>query len=289
MNSNHNTNRRTFLKAAAGALALIGWGLRADTSRRVQNVGLQLYTVRREMVRDFSGTLAKIAALGYREMEFAGYFGNSPREVRRILDDLGMTSPATHVPLPLIRNNLEAEIEAALVIGQKYIVVPFIPAAERSVEHYHRHAELLNRAGSACRETGLQMGYHNHSFEFVASGGQIPGGQIPGGQIPYDILLSETDAELVAMEMDLFWIIYAGVDPIPYFNAHPGRFAMLHVKDMDSSRKMVDVGSGGIDFSKLFSYQDTAGFKHYFVEHDNPSDGLTSVAASIGALRKVVF
>ena len=288
-------SRRTLLKAAAAlSMAAVPWGLHAAPSRRLKNIGLHLYTLRREMAQDFTGTLAKVAALGYSEMEFAGYFDKSSKEVRQILDQLGMTSPATHIPLPMIRDNLETEIETALIIGQKYMVVPFIPPNERTLDHYHRNAELLNRAGEACKSAGLQMGYHNHNFEFAAT----------DSQIPYDILLAETDPELVAMEMDLFWIMYAGVDPIPYFKKHPGRFAMLHVKDMDSSRRMVDVGSGSIDFAELFSYRNTAGFKHYFVEHDNPGgrrsggrrtgggragDGLTSVAASIKALRNLVF
>jgi len=277
---NNLQNRRAFLKAtaAAGTIAVIPWSLAAK-SRRVGNIGLQLYTLRSEMAQDFEGTLAKVAALGYSEMEFAGYYGKSPKQVRRILDQMGMTSPATHVQLQAIRDNLDNEIETAVAIGQRYIVVPSVPSSERSIEHYHRHAELLNRAGEICRRSGLQMGYHNHSFEFAAT----------GDQNPYDILLTETDPDLVTMELDLFWIYYAGADPNAYFKKYPKRFSMLHVKDMDTQRNMVDVGRGNIDFAELFSYADTAGFKHYFVEHDDPDDGMKSVATSINSLSKLVF
>ena len=170
------------------------------------------------MAADFEGTLAKVAQLGYKEMEFAGYFGKSAQQVRRTLDQLGMTSPASHIQLTAVRENLAGEIEFAATLGQRYIVVPSLPGNERTLSDYQRHAQLLNRAGEACQQAGLKMGYHNHDFEF----------EVIDGQGPYDILLNETEPELVDMEMDLFWIVNAGVDPKTYFESHAGRFAMLH-------------------------------------------------------------
>ena len=247
--------------------------------RRVERPGLQLYTLREAMAEDFEGTLARVAELGFREMEFAGYFGRDAATVRETLDRNGLVSPATHIPLEAVREDLAAQIDFAAALGQQYIVVPFLSANERSLDDYRRLAETLNRAGEQCRGAGLKMGYHNHDFEFEST----------GGRIPYDLLLEETEAELVDMELDLFWIVHAGLDPLTYFAAHPGRFSMLHVKDRDADGTMVDVGSGEIDFAAIFAARETAGIQHYFVEHDNPGDGFDSVANSIGHLRELEF
>ena len=277
----HAQSRRNFLKTAAiaGVAAAAPWQRVLAQSRRVGSIGLQLYSLRTEMEQDFEGTLSRLAELGFEEMEFAGYFDKSPAEVRRILDGVGMTSPAAHIQLTAIRKNLEREIETAATIGQKYIVVPSVPGNERSIDDYQRHADLLNRAGEAGKAVGIQMGYHNHNFEFEEQ----------AGKTGYDTLLNSTEPALVKMEMDLYWIVDAGEDPIPYFEKHPGRFAMLHVKDRAGDGSMVDVGRGGIDFAKLFSYADVAGFEHYFIEHDNPDDGINSIAYSYNNLSRIRF
>lgn len=273
--------RRRFLQSSAtlGLAATVPWSLSSAQSRKVERVGLQLYTLRNEMSEDFAGTLARVAELGFKEMEFAGYMGHSAAQVRGMLDANGLTSPASHIQLQAIRDNLNGEIDTALTLGQKYIVVPILPPNERTIVDYHRHAEALNRAGEVCKAAGLKMGYHNHDFEFA----------IVQGQRPYDILVEETDPALVAMELDLFWISKAGIDPVEYINKYPGRFTMLHVKDMDTLGRMADVGKGTIKFAELFSRVDTGGFEHYFVEHDNPGNGLVSIAFSIYTVRNLRF
>jgi sugar phosphate isomerase/epimerase len=280
MNRSQRSRRRAIGQLTTlGAAVLAPWKQTLGQLRTVENIGLQLYTLRRELAGDFEGTLARVAELGYREVEFAGYFERDPAAVRRTLDLLGLSSPAAHIQLQALRDNLQGEIETALALGQQYIVVPIVPDTERSLDHYHRHADFLNRAGEACREAGLVMGYHNHAFEFERT----------DGQLPYDILLNETDPELVAMEMDLFWISYAGVDPVAYFERFPGRFPMLHVKDLGAGRSMQSVGEGNIDFARLFAFQETAGFRHFFVEHDNPDDAVASITTSIRNLRGLVY
>ena len=276
-----NQGRRQLLQAGTllGSAALLAPGSLLAQSRRVYHPGLQLYTLRNEMAGDFEGTLARVASLGFREMEFAGYFNRSAAQVRRILDDNGLVSPAAHIQMTAVRNNLQAEIEWANTLGQRYIVVPILAPNERTLDDYRRHADTLNRAGEACRAAGLKMGYHNHSFEF----------ELTDGQVPYDVLLQETDPALVDFELDLYWITNAGVDPLPYFQRYPGRFTMLHVKDMGSDGSMVDVGSGQIDFEGLFAQRDEAGFEHFFVEHDNPGDGIRSISNSIRALQAMRF
>ena len=275
-------SRRDFLKKATvvSAIAASPLGLAYAQGRRVENVGLQLYSLRAEMAEDFEGTLEQLAELGFKEMEFAGYHGKSAAEVRRLLDGFGMTSPAAHIQLGAIRNNLQQEIETAATLGQKYIVVPSVPGDERTLEHYEHHADTLNRAGEQARQAGIQMGYHNHDFEFVVQ---------EEGKIGYDYLTYLTEPDLVAFEMDLYWIIHAGRDPIPYFNEFPGRFPMLHVKDRTAEGQMVDVGRGVIDFADIFSHADSAGFEHYFIEHDFPTDGVNSIAYSYNTVNNIRF
>lgn len=277
-----NLSRRRFLQSSAivGAMANSPWNLVSAQSRRVERVGLQLYTLRTAMAEDFEGTLAKVAELGYKEMEFAGYHGRSPAEVRRTLDGLGMTSPAAHIQLAAIRNNLEGEIEAAVTLGQKYVVVPAVPGDERGYDDFLRHAETLNRAGVAAKAAGLKMGYHNHSFEFEVQS---------EGETGYGALLRLCEEDLVSFELDLFWAVNAGQSPTDIFAAHPGRFQMVHVKDRAIDGTMVDVGSGLIDFAEIFSHSDAAGIEHYFVEHDTPGDGIRSVSNSISAINAIRF
>ncbi len=273
--------RRQLFRAlgAAFAASALGGSNALAQGRRVDKVGLQLFTLRAEMAGDFDGTLARVAEMGYREMEFAGYFGRGASAVRQALADNGLVSPAAHVPLDAIRGNLAAEIEFAAAVGQRYLVVPSLPVDERGLDDYRRLAATLNSAGEECRRAGLKMGYHNHDFEFEAA----------DGRIPYHVLLEETDPELVDMELDLFWVVHAGFDPLALFAAHPGRFGMLHVKDRDAAGAMVDVGGGEIDFAGIFAQVQSAGFRHYFVEHDNPGDGFASVANSLGYLRELEF
>ena len=274
-------SRRHFLKQSSVASVLAfspSMAIQAQ-NRKVSRIGLQLYSLRNEMAADFEGTLQKVAELGYKEMQFAGYHGRSPEHVRRLLDQLGLTSPAAHVSLNIVKEDLEKQIDIARELGQKYIVIPSIPADERTLSHYENHAKTLNEAGKKCKEAGLTVAYHNHSFEF----------EMQNNKIGYDYLLSLTDPNLVSFELDLYWAVNADVDPISIFKKHPGRFPMVHVKDRNAQGQMVDVGRGIINFSEIFSHSDTAGIKHYFVEHDYPDDGINSIAYSFNALSNINF
>jgi sugar phosphate isomerase/epimerase len=273
-------SRRAFLRhSVLLSAACTPLGNSLAQGRQITRPGLQLYTLRNELAQDFEGTLARVAALGYKEMEFAGYFDRTPAEIRAILDRNGLTSPAAHIQLAAVRNDLDAMIESALTIGQRYIVIPFLQPNERTLGDFERLIETLNHAGEAARSAGLKMAYHNHDFEFTPI----------DGHIPYELLLEQTDPELVDFELDLYWIRYAGVDQTRYFDKYPGRFSMLHVKDMSANRDMADVGRGLIDFAEIFSHQDRAGFQHFFVEHDRPGDGLASVAVSVQTLRQLTY
>jgi len=247
---------------------------------------LQLYTVRRELETDFAGTLDKVAALGFREVEFASYFKHSPQEVKSILAHYQLSSPSAHISTAALRGNLQEEIEAAQTIGHQYLVCGYLPAQERgTVDDYKRLVELLNRAGERLKKAGIQFGYHNHDFEFAT----IVGGE---GKLPYEMILAGTDPELVKMELDLYWIIKAGQDPLKYFSAYQGRFPLIHVKDMDATPRhfFTEVGQGTIDFKKIFAGARKAGVQHYFVEQDEtPASPFSSIKLSVDYLKRLEF
>ncbi|HXW91332.1 MAG TPA: sugar phosphate isomerase/epimerase [Terriglobales bacterium] len=288
-------NRRTFLGTVTAATLLARRFSWAATEHKLEKIGLQLYTVRDLMKGDFEGTIAQVAAIGYAEVEFAGYFGRSPQDIRSILDRNGLTSPSTHVDYEVLGDKWPKEIETSQVIGQSYIICPWIPEEVRNQpDGWRRAAETFNRAGEVSKQAGIQFGYHNHWFEFYRV----------NGKRPYDLLLEECDPNLVAMEMDLCWIEVGGGDPLDYFNRYPGRFPLVHVKDVkeiptakesggqdfgSSLPGMTEVGSGVIDWKKIFAQSDKAGIKHYIVEHDNPKAPFDSIRTSFNYLRQLRF
>ncbi len=241
-------------------------------------LGIQLYTVRTVMAKDADGTLAALAGIGYQEVELAGLHGMTPRDFRAMLDRHGLSAPAAHVSLDEMRGDWARALEGAATLGNRYVVCPWIAEPDRTPEGYKRIAALLNTAGRAAREAGITVAYHNHEFEFDSL----------GATTGYDILLAECDAELVQMELDLFWIRKGGRDPLDYFARLPGRFPLVHVKDMARDGTMVDVGTGAIDFARIFAQAGQAGIRHYFVEHDEPPSPLDSARTSYEGLRRVV-
>jgi len=260
---------------------------------RIPNPGVQLYTVRSEMEQDFRGTLERIAAMGYREVEFAGYFDRPPQAIRSLLAELNLTAPSAHIGDALLGADAQRVIDDALVVGHRYLVCPWTDESQwRDLDRWHRRAEAFNRAGELCRKAGLQFCYHNHHFEFATI----------NGKRPYDLLLAECDAALVQMELDLFWAAAARQDPLALLRAHPGRFPMVHLKQLkalplltggdvlsmkmdDAHARMADVGPGVIPFARLLADPATRGIQHFFVEHDQPKQPLASIAASLRFVR----
>jgi len=237
-------------------------------------LGVQLYTLRDAFEKDYKSTLNALANVGYKTLEFAGYFDHNPNDVKAYMDELGLSSHATHIRLSDMKDNFGSVMETAKTMGQTYLVLPWIAEDVRTLDGYKSIAELLNKRGEEARSAGMKTAYHNHEFEF----------ETINGQVPYDILLSETDPDLVTMEIDLFWTRKANVDPLSYFNKHPGRFFGCHVKDMNNAGEMVSVGDGVIDFEKIFAKSKRAGLEHFFVEHDNPEDAIASVKKSFAYL-----
>jgi sugar phosphate isomerase/epimerase len=295
-------NRRTFIGTSlAGTFAAAAKPAWAAASHSIDRVGLQLYTVRDAMKTDFEGTIAKVAATGYKEVEFAGYFDHSPKDVRAIIDKNSLAAPSCHVTYDVVEKKWPETLEAAKIVGHRYIICPWIDEKQRAEPGgWMRAAELFNKAGEASNKAGIQFGYHNHSFEFQPA-------ESLGGKLPYDLLLAETDPKLVAMELDLCWINVAGKDPLAYFDKYPGRFPLVHVKDwikdpnatdtykgatgsaVKIGGRLADVGQGTIDWKRTFAHSEKAGIKHYFVENDEPKSAFDDIKISYDYLQALRF
>jgi sugar phosphate isomerase/epimerase len=291
-------NRRTFLfqlaaMTASGSLlascarAGVGTSTAAAATRSATSpdfIGLQLYTVRDQLQADFEGTLARIAQIGYKNMEFAGYYNRTPEQVRATLDKLNLVSTSSHIGAPLLRQDAAGQIKAAKTIGQDYITIPSYQFG-KDLAGWRKGVAEFNQWGAMCRDAGLRLAYHNHNFEFAPL----------EGTTGYEILQNEVDPKLVDFELDLYWARFAGQDPLALFAKHPGRFAMWHVKDMvvaDDKKTMSPVGKGTIDFKSYFAHAQQSGLKHFFVEHDSaaqyPGGSLASVEASYQYLHQLL-
>lgn len=256
--------RRDFIKVsgclAAGALLLPQYG-NAGSKIKIKNPGIQLYTVRKEMLADAAGTLHKLAAIGYKELESArsekgNYYGLPPKEIKKITTDLGMTLRSGHVQ---IDKQWQQSLDAAAEAGQQYLIASVLPSRGQTVDNYQRCADAFSKAAQECKKAGLIFGYHNHDTEF----------EKVNGQVLYDILLKNTDPALVKMEMDLGWVVMAGFDPLKYFEQYHGRFPLWHLKDMDRTKKQsTEFGKGQIDIAKMFGHAKQAGMQHFFVEQE---------------------
>jgi len=282
-----NSDRRGFLKTtsagALGVMALGSMGLYSCTStdRKSFGVGLQLYTIRDAMGADVPGSLKKVSDLGYKYVEMASYsggkfYGYAPSEFKKMVDDLGMIVLSSHTQVEaagITLDNAKIMAEAHAELGVKYCVQPWVEEVDRNIESYKKMIGDWNEVGKIMKNAGIQFGYHNHNFEFENIDGIVP---------YYDIFMPEMDADLITMEIDLFWVSKAGQDPVEMFNRYPGRFQLFHLKDMytkeapffDVTKDDISpVGEGVIDFKRILAAGDVAGMKYHFVEDDNQGNG----------------
>jgi sugar phosphate isomerase/epimerase len=295
MKTTANMTRQQFLKLGALATTTALLPSFDVLAAKPKAIGLQLYTLRDAMAKDPDATLAKVAEIGYKEVESFGYadgkfFGKSPKDYAAKLKELGLTSPSGHYTTGnvvvtgkgTLKNDWERAVADAAQIGQKYMVCAYLFPPERTkLDDYKQFAELFNKSAEVCRAAGIQFVYHNHDFEF----------QPLGGQKPYDLLLQETDPKLVKMELDLYWSTFAGQDPVALFKKHPGRFPLWHIKDMEktAARAFAEVGTGSINFQRIFDAKKTAGLTHYFVEQDVcKRPPLESIAISYRNMQKLI-
>ena len=297
-------NRRKFLvgtgAAALGALVLPKSASAFFTEAGEHPIGLQLFTLFNVIDAYVKGNLKKVANIGFKEIESAfsklpGYYGMKPKEFAALCRSLGLSwkshhvlgapfklPPGTKLPkgmtLPAhmrnLKDDMQSLVDEAAEGGIPYLVCANIPTG--TLDEIKSSVEILNKTGELCKKANIQLCYHNHDMEF----------KNVEGKIPYHLLLSETQPDLVKMELDLAWATKAGVDPVELFKAHPGRFPLLHVKDISKDFTTLEpVGEGVVDFKRIFANVKIAGAKHYFVEHDMPKDAFASIATSYKNLR----
>jgi sugar phosphate isomerase/epimerase len=242
-------------------------------------VALQLYSVREDAARDFVGTLKAVADIGYKAVELNGYGDKSARELRPVLDSLGLSAVSSHVSLARLRQDLDQVIDESLTLGCSYIVCPWLGTDERGdADQYRKLAAELNAFGTRSRDAGLGFAYHNHDFEFA----------VLEGQYALDILREGTEPDAVKFEFDVYWAAYAGVEPAAFVRHLGSRCDLLHLKDMtkDAERTFAEVGEGQIDFQPIFAAAQKAGVDFYVVEQDRGRRPmLESVAISFKNLR----
>lgn len=282
------SNRRVFLQqtsiAALAALlspAAISAALAGTNgTAAINKIGIQLFTLRALLLKDVKSVISEVAKIGYNQVETyygypgayttEGFWGLDAKAFKALLKNNGLSSPSGHYNTTayLAKDGnddvLKSQIETAAMLGQKYFVIPALPTNIRqagTLDDYKEMAAKFNKAAELCKQHHLKLAYHNHNFEFKDQGNGVTG---------YDILLSETDPALVKFELDIFWAVNAGKDPLEMFAKHEGRFTMWHVKDMDKSDKNVytEVGTGSIDYKNIFKNAKSSGLEYIFLEQD---------------------
>ncbi len=290
------TTRRTFIAqaglAAAGMLAAPT--LLKATAPVGHIAGLQLYSLRDQLPKDVKGVIAKVAKAGYKEVETFGYskkvgfWGLDAKEFGSLLKSNGLTTASGHYGLNQFfvegkTDDLNSYIEAANITGQTYVIVPSIDESVlKSADDFKKVAENLNKAAKICKKSGLKLGYHNHNFEWKPI----------DGTTFYDTILKNTDPKLVHMEMDIFWVVRAGQDPVKIFEKHPGRFALVHIKDRDKKNPDIntEIGKGSIDFKTIIPKAKAAGVNHFIMEQENyiNIDPYVSITESAAYIKNVL-
>lgn len=277
-------DRRTFVKAAGGATAaaMLPLPVAPFVRDRIDKVGLELYTVRDQMKVSVERTLSQVARIGYKQVEFAGYFDRPPRSIKQLLDDNDLTAPAAHISLGALRGPWNRTLSDAAEMEHKWLVIASTSQSDvSSLDAIKRTVDLIHKAAEDAKFYKIKIGYHNHDSEFR---------EVEGKRI-YDHLLELTKPGELDFEMDLYWITKAGADPLAYWKRWPGRFPIVHVKDAGPppALRMEDVGKGTIKWADLFAHRKEAGIKHYFVEHDSPADPMASARTSFDYLKALKF
>lgn len=275
--------RRNFLKTSAalavGSMLLKHFPVKAE----FRNAGVQLYTFRKELQDDVLGTLKKIASLGIKQIESArsakgNYYGLTPKEMKQICSDLGMTLRSGHIH---VDKDFSKTINEAAEAGQEYVICSTMPTRGQTVDNYKKVADSFNKTGEECRKLNLKFGYHNHEYEFESE----------NGNVLYDVLLKNTDPALVHMELDLGWVIVTGKNPIDYFKNFKGRFPLWHLKDMNMTKKeSTEFGKGGLDIVQMLKHGKASGMKYFFVEQEEyTSTPFESMKENMDYLAKLKF
>ncbi|GJM35269.1 MAG: sugar phosphate isomerase [Saprospiraceae bacterium] len=300
--------RRTFLQTAgvltAGSIMLPQWACTDASSNAskesvaeepapiiqpsLDKFGIQLYTLREDMPKDPKGVLKQLASFGYQQIEGfegkQGMFWDMPHtDFKTYLDDLGLEMVSSHCN---IFENFETKAAQAAEIGMAYLICPWV-GPQKSVEDWKKVTEKFNECGKICKDNGIRFAYHNHEYTFKAF----------SGMIPHDFLMENTDPELVDHEMDIYWVVTGGADPIDYLTKYPNRFRLCHVKDRlktaapDEREASCDLGTGSIDFPKILKVAADNGMKYFILEQERYDNSTPVKSAEVGAeyLKKLVF
>lgn len=279
--------RRDLLRLMAAGVAggtLLPHLAQAGTSSgeipRIERIGLQLYSVRMALQKDIEGTIAAIAKAGITELEFFNPFGKDVAWWRALLDKHQLTAPSSHEALPKSDDEWGPIFDRAQGMGHMLVVVPYVGNEYRgSKANWQRLAERLNIGAQKAKAAGLSFGYHNHDFEFTPV----------DGTTGYEVITTQTDPNLVKLELDLYWTVKAGHDPLTIMQRWPNRVVAVHVKDAGPApeRKMTEVGAGTIDFKSILALGRKQALAHWFIEHDNPTDPIASITASAAAMKQL--
>jgi sugar phosphate isomerase/epimerase len=262
--------RRDFLKnitLVSGVLATTPLLAGSEAAKpKKMKTGIQLWSVRDVIDKDLTGTLTALSKIGYNSLEpygFDGSFYKTPaKEFRKMCEDLGMVITSTHCGITV--ENALLYTEKAAEAGLEYLILPsFGGRPEKTLDDFKKVAHEINQIGEITKKSGIKFGYHNHNVEFKTI----------EGKLPYDILLAETDPALVTFEMDIFWVVKGGQDPLQYFEKHHGRFQLWHVKDMGNDGESCIVGNGHIRFQDLMKHSKKAGLKRIVYEQEQYSEG----------------
>jgi sugar phosphate isomerase/epimerase len=264
--------RKDFIQLSSiGFLGLCSRGI-PDIIKTKKTLAIQLYTVRDAISENLEKTLERLAALGFKELEIYGYngsfFGKNRNEFQTILKNTGLkvisshhTTGILHQDKGTLLNDWGKSVEDLHFIDAKYMVCSYLFPEERNIENYKKLPELFDQSGELTKKSGIQFAYHNHDFEFE---------KFDDTQNVYDFILKNTSPDLVKMELDLYWISKAGLDPVTYFEKYPKRFPLWHVKDMKKSNKdFTEIGNGTIDFKRIFEAKEKAGLQYWFLEQDS--------------------
>jgi sugar phosphate isomerase/epimerase len=277
---NVGQTRRSLLPVLAGLASSLALPLAVlAQSRPSWRPGLQLYTVRNALAADVEGTLRRVADIGYREVELAGLPGVTAHAMRASLQRYGLEAPSMHAGYDGLRGDFAAVVEEARILGARYLVCPSVDAAERrTAGDWTRGCRTRNGIGRAVRDHGLVLAYHNHDFEFVP---------FDDGSMPFDLLMTETDPRDLKLELDVYWVARAGLDPVQQLKNGQDRIRLVHLKDMGADGSTVEVGSGVLPMEEIVRTALAAGVRHLFVEQDDSSDPLASVVTSFQFLKRL--
>ena len=317
-------SRRNFLGgltfATAAAPIVLPFGSRVFAANKgIKRIGVQLFSIPKVTESDFAGTMKKLAAIGFKEIEFygpysfsapedkdrwqsvtpslgfsgSGFFGLTAKQVKKILDDNGLSAPSMHTGLVSLQWAMGPLAEAANTLGSRYVVLPSA-ATHTSLDNYKKQAEEFNKFGNEARKHGIRFAYHNHGN----------GLKELDGKVPFDLILETTDPDLVFFQMDIYWMTAAGADVVSYLDKYPKRFRLMHVKDMSKEVRfsgdggdpqqwmelfpfLTDAGSGVIDLEKIIPSAQKSGIEHFIIERDLAPNGLEDLKNGFNYLKKL--